>query len=612
MTSDPNRLSWFHGDDQAPSNQSHSSKRRDHLPVHQEEERVADQQQSRLSRLATELHHLRCPPARTFCQMFGANKFAQITETSTKARTTRQRSPSRFRQALDTSTHDHIIGEAVGTGVSEQHSFSQSCHRAEIAQRERIPTSFPAKCGANSFRMRQETSGQAAPNNDRAEIVLNPGASQLSQSRTNVNTTPRQHPPINTQPLPQSTEKPRAQRTKPTRMQGAASFPLQRTKQPPTQHTNQLHSPGENQPRSQSTAQPYHLPKKVVQPNQAEHKYHQQTKQSRQQQAERIHIQRMAQNRAQYAAQPHLQPNQQNNQQSAEHALHQCVEQPHPQHEDKQRHDLREQQRLSGADRPQPQAHVQSHPQRVKQLRALFPEQANDQLLERPSVQCAKQSRDRLADVSLPQPTGDPYRERTDSVHSQPQQQSSSKQSDQTGPQNVEQHRPKRKQSDQTGPQNVEQHRPKRKQPPPTLRPKLSSTSIEVQPPTPQRQQAASSPSSELPTLSSLNVSQIPPEPHTRSKDEVWIDSVNRQNSTTASVLKEAAEKFANQSSHMSRYDTLGGGMEHLRHSRSFSSMVNVGTERRGSWANLKIVARKASGLMKRLHDPAGGPLGKK
>jgi hypothetical protein len=594
MASDPNRFSWFQGDDQAPRNQSHSSKYRDHLPVHQEEERVADQQQFHLSRLATELHHLRCPPARTFSQMFGANKFAQITETSTKVRTPRQRSPSRSRQALDTSTYDHILREAVGTGVSEQHSFSQSCHRAEITQREGSLTSFPAKFGANSFRMRQETSGQAASNNDRAEIFLNPGASQPSQSQTNVNTTPRQHPPINTQPLPKSTEKPRAQRTKPTRMQGAASFPLQRTKQPLAQHTNQLHSPGENQPRSQSTAQPYHSPKKVVQPNQAEHKYHQQTKQSRQQQAERIHIQRMAQKRAQHAAQPHPQPNEQNNQQSAEHAFHQCVEQPHPQHEEKQRHDLREQQRLPGADRPQSQAHVQSHPQRVKQLRSLFPEQANDQLLERPSTQRAKQLRDRLAEVSLPQPTGDPYRERTDSVHSQPQQQYIAKQ------------------FDQTGPRNVEQHCPKRKQPPPTLRPKLSSTSIEVQPPTPQRQQAASSPSSELPTLSSLNVSQISPEPHTRSKDEVWVDSVNRQNSTTASVLKEAAEKFANQSSHMSRHDTLGGGMEHLRHSRSFSSMVHVGTERRGSWANLKIVVRKASGLMKRLHDPAGGPLGKK
>ena len=50
--------------------------------------------------------------------------------------------------------------------------------------------------------------------------------------------------------------------------------------------------------------------------------------------------------------------------------------------------------------------------------------------------------------------------------------------------------------------------------------------------------------------------------------------------------------------------------MEHLRHARSFSSMNNLGTGRRGSWASLKTVVEKASGLLKRMHEPAVGPLG--
>jgi hypothetical protein len=528
--------------------------------------------------------------------MFGANKFAQITGTSAKGEEPKQRSPSRPRQALDTSTQDYIPRGAVVTGVSEQPSLARSHYRAEIAQLERSPESLPTKYGANSFRMRQQTSGQAAFNSDRAETFLIPGACQSSHSLTNVNTITRLLPSIDAQPVSRSTEKPRVRHKRPARVQGAASFPIQCIEQLPARHTNQLCSPNENQPRSQTTAKPYHSPEEVVQPNGAEHNHLQQTKPSRQQQAERIHIQRMAQNRVKYAVQPHPEPIIQNSQQTAEHALRQHAEQPQPQpqHKEKQLHKLREQQKFPDAARPQPQAHVQPNPQRVKQLHPLLSEQAYDQPLERPSYQRTKQSRDQLADGDLPQPIGDPYHERTDSFHSQPQQQSCPKQ------------------SGHTVPQNVTQHVPKRKQPPPILRPKTSSTSIEVQPPTPQRQKAASFPFPELPTLSSLNISQIPPEPHTRSNDEVWVDSVNRQNFATPSILEKAAEKSANQSSNMSRYDSLRSGVEHLRHARSFSSMSNMGTERRGSWASLKTVVKKASGLMKRLHDPAGGPPGKK
>ena len=39
MIKDINRFSWFYGDDHIPLNQSRSANYRDHLPIHQEEEK---------------------------------------------------------------------------------------------------------------------------------------------------------------------------------------------------------------------------------------------------------------------------------------------------------------------------------------------------------------------------------------------------------------------------------------------------------------------------------------------------------------------------------------------------------------------------------------------
>jgi hypothetical protein len=529
-----------------------------------------------IGRSTTNPHRPFCPPAETLDQMLGANSFAQITGPRPTVEKFRQPSPSRSRQTAGTHTYHHV--RAAESRVSDQ-----PCLRRNIS-----PSPVRNQYETRTSTLGQDVKGKFASPVRQDEMFLNAGAGAGEQLQNSMsrNKTPHSRPSATVQHLPRCKKQPRIQRIEHTRLKGAASFPILRSKQPSSERIEHIQSPGEDLPHPQTGAQPSH-PSNRYQPHQAGLAHSQQVKQSRQKHTEKVHVQRMAKSGIHGTIQVQAQTTKQPNPSHAQKLSARKGKKPHSCDGNQLRQQFSKQETYTRVNRPSPQDTEQLQFPGVKSLHSPDSNYTHVHRSKQSSTQPLEPSSHRLAEQSIPQTKGMTFGQGMNSVCSQPKIQ------------------PLPERSGHKGCHDIDQHDPEHRHRPPPLRPRPSMLSIKVHPPTPRKQQAEPVPSTELQTLSSLNVSKIPPESCHPSQHKKWIDSVNRENSVSTSDLVDAA---ANQN----RRESIKGEVQASKQLRSCSSMGNVGTERRGSWTGLKTVARKTSGVMKWLYGPSGMPYGKK
>jgi hypothetical protein len=444
--------------------------------------------------------------------MLGANSFAQITGPRPTVEKPRQPSPSRSRQTVGTHTYHEV--RAAESSISEQ-----PCLRRNIS-----PSPVRNQYETRTTTLGQYIKGKVASPVRKDEIFLNAGAGAGAklQTSTSRSRTPHLPPSAIAQHSPRCKKQPCIQRIEHTRLKGAASFPILRSKQPSPERIEHIQSPGEDLPHPQTGAQPSR-PSNKYQPHQAGLAHSQQVKQSRQKHTEKVHVQRMAQSGIHGTIQVQGQTTKQPNPSHAQKLSARKGKKPDSHDGNQLRQQFSKQKTYTRVNRPPPQDTEQLQFPGVKSLHSPDSKYTHVHPPQQSSTQRLESASHRLTEQSIPQTKGMTFGQGMNSVCSQPKIQ------------------PLPERSGHKGCHKIEQHDPEHRHRPPPLRPKLSMLSIKVHPPTPRKQQAEPVPSTELLILSSLNVSKILPEPCYAVQHEKWIDRVNTEKSVPTSDMVDAA-----------------------------------------------------------------------